>query len=148
MCRTQTLTVPPHTASSGRVRHWAAECLHDWQVPADTVDAAVLMLREAVSNAIVHARTDATVSIALAGGYLEVSVTDLAPGQPPRPLRRAATDAAGPSASAGSLAESGRGLQMIDMMAQAWGFQDVAAGKQLWFRLRVPRTSEGLVGCQ
>lgn len=148
MCRTETLTVPPHPASSGRVRHWAAGYLRDWQVPGDTVDAAVLMLSEAVSNAIVHARTDATVSIALTGDYLEVLVTDLAPGQPSRPRRRTATDPAGPSAGAGPLAESGRGLQMIDTMAEAWGLEDVAAGKQLWFRLWVTRTPQVLAGCR
>lgn len=71
MCRTETLTVPPLAAFSARVRRWAAGHLQDWQLPGDTVDAAILMLSEAVTNAIVHARTDSTVSIALIGEHLK-----------------------------------------------------------------------------
>lgn len=141
MCHTERLTVRPDTTCAGHARRWAAGHLHCWQLPENTVDAAVLMLSEAVTNAIVHARTDSTVSLVLTGRHLDVTVTDLNPGQPTgadrlAPASRVGGPAVGPSRMV-QLTESGRGLQIIDALAEQWGVRDVDEGTEVWFRLRV-----------
>ena len=83
MCHTERLTVRPDTTCVGQARRWAAGHLHCWKLPENTVDAAVLMLSEAVTNAIVHARTDSTVSLVLTGRHLDVTGTDLNLSFPP-----------------------------------------------------------------
>lgn len=141
MCHTERLTVRPDTTCAGQARRWAAGHLHCWKLPENTVDAAVLMLSEAVTNAIVHARTDSTVSLVLTGRHLDVTVTDLNPGQPTgaerlAPASRVGGPAVGPSRMV-QLTESGRGLQIIDALAEQWGVRDVGEGTEVWFRLRV-----------
>lgn len=54
---------------------------------------------------------------------------------------RPAAGSVGAAVSIQLLAVSGRGLQIIDALAQAWGVRDLTATKQLWFRRRVGRTS-------
>ena len=147
ICNTEILSVAPQAASSGQVRRWATGHLRHWQLADDTVDAAVLMLSEAVTNVFVHARTDSTVSIALTGEHLDVNVADLAPRPAEADDRLARTRPDGASAAAEPLAESGRGLQIIDALAPAWGIRDAAGGKQLWFRLRVHRAVVDLTAC-
>jgi len=38
------------------------------------------------------------------------------------------------------LTESGRGLQIIDALAEQWGVRDVGEGTEVWFRLRVDKS--------
>jgi len=38
------------------------------------------------------------------------------------------------------LTESGRGLQIIDALAEQWGVRDVDEGTEVWFRLRVDKS--------
>ena len=141
---TASVTVPPHAESSGRARRLVAGHLRDWLVPEDIIADAALMLAEAVTNAIVHAGTDSTISVVLSDEHLDVMVTDLTPRQPSGPSRltQPPSAGAGAGARAGPLAESGRGLQIIDALAQSWGVLDLAVGKQLWFRLHVARSPE------
>ena len=143
MCHTERLTVRPDTTCAGQARRWAAGHLQYWRLPENTVDAAVLMLSEAVTNAIVHARTDSTVSLVLTGRHLDVTVTDLNPGQPTGADRLApARPVGGPGVPSPTvqLTESGRGLQIIDALAEQWGVRDVGEGTQVWFRLRVDKS--------
>ena len=139
---TASVTVPPHAESSGRVRRLVTAHLRDWLVPEDIIADAALMLAEAVTNAIVHAGTDSTISIVLSDEHLDVMVTDLAPRQPSASGRLAQIPNAGTAVRAEPLAESGRGLQIIDALAHSWGMLDLTVGKQLWFRLHVERSPE------
>lgn len=99
--------------------------LHDW-ASADQVDSAVLLVSEMVTNVLVHTDADALL-LAEVGGEpgrrrLRVEVTDAGDDLPHR--RRP-----------GELASSGRGLLMIELLADAWGVTPRGESKTIWFEL-------------
>jgi anti-sigma regulatory factor (Ser/Thr protein kinase) len=90
--------------------------------PTDTVDVAELLVSELVANAVMHAQTRSTLHIEVAGPRLTVSVEDCSSTAPV--LRRQAP-------FDGSI--GGRGLLLVDGMADAWGWEPTATGKRVWF---------------
>jgi serine phosphatase RsbU (regulator of sigma subunit)/anti-sigma regulatory factor (Ser/Thr protein kinase) len=112
-------------------RQQMRELLHDWS-SADQVDSAVLLLSETLTNVLVHTDADALLLAEVRGGpgerRLRVEVTDTSDDLPHK--RRP-----------GELASSGRGLMMIELLAQAWGVDPRGEGKTIWFELY--ESSEG-----
>lgn len=49
--------------------------------------------------------------------------------------------------TADPLAEGGRGLLLINALADDRGIQTIAGGKQIWFRFQVERRPEDLRAC-
>lgn len=82
---------------------------------------AELLVSELVTNAVVHARTTARLSVSVAGGTARIEVRDDGPGWPE--LRE-------PHQSHG-----GYGLRLVDWMSQSWGISGGAGGKAVWFTL-------------
>jgi anti-sigma regulatory factor (Ser/Thr protein kinase) len=115
-----------------RTRRWAADRLCRWDL-ATEVDRAVLVLNELVTNAIVHSPGGAACRLTVAGGSLEVVVTDDGPGPSRRALR--AADAPDPDDWE---RPDGRGLQIVAALADDWGatFLDGRAG--VWARWALP----------
>ncbi|MGX4691067.1 SpoIIE family protein phosphatase [Streptomyces sp. JNUCC 63] len=106
-------------------RQQLREVLHDW-VAEDQVDSAVLLLSEMLANVLVHTDADALL-LAEVGGEkgerrLRVEVTDTGDDLPHK--RRP-----------GELASSGRGLVLIELLADAWGVVPRGRGKSIWFEL-------------
>ncbi|MFF4752467.1 SpoIIE family protein phosphatase [Streptomyces sp. NPDC002514] len=99
--------------------------LHDW-TSADQVDSAVLLISETVTNVLLHTDTDALLLAEISGApgrrRLRVEVTDSGDTLPHR--RRT-----------GELASSGRGLLLIERLADAWGVDPRGEGKCVWFEL-------------
>ncbi|WP_225824338.1 SpoIIE family protein phosphatase [Streptomyces naphthomycinicus] len=108
-------------------RHLRA-LLHDWG-SADQVDSAVLLVSEMVTNVLVHTDADALLLAEVfgegAGRRLRVEVFDTGDDLPHR--RRP-----------GELASSGRGLMLIELLADAWGVDPRGEGKSIWFELYEP----------
>ncbi|MFB8772222.1 SpoIIE family protein phosphatase [Streptomyces broussonetiae] len=106
-------------------RQQLRELLHDWASP-DQVDSAVLLLSETLTNVLVHTDTDALVTAEVQGDAvgrrLRVEVTDASDDLPHK--RRP-----------GELASSGRGLLMIELLADDWGVDPRGEGKSTWFEL-------------
>ncbi|MFI2201871.1 SpoIIE family protein phosphatase [Streptomyces sp. NPDC020192] len=106
-------------------RRHLRELLHDWASP-EQVDAAVLLVSEMVTNVLVHTDTDALLLAEVTGEpgarRLRVEVTDAGDDLPHR--RRP-----------GELASSGRGLMLIELLADAWGVDPRGEGKSIWFAL-------------
>ncbi|HET6858170.1 MAG TPA: ATP-binding SpoIIE family protein phosphatase, partial [Streptomyces sp.] len=107
------------------VRQQMRDLLHDW-TGADQVDSAVLMVSEMVTNVLVHTDGDALLvaqATGPAGGRrLRVEVAD---GSDELPHRR----------RPGEMASSGRGLMLMEMLADAWGVDPRGEGKSIWFEL-------------
>ncbi|MDT9698576.1 SpoIIE family protein phosphatase [Streptomyces sp. P17] len=114
-------------------RQQLRELLHDWS-SADQIDSAVLLLSETLTNVLVHTDADALLLAEVrgeAGGRrVRVEVTDTSDDLPHK--RRP-----------GELASSGRGLMLIELLADAWGVDPRGEGKSIWFELR---ESNGSVG--
>ncbi|MGW4204020.1 ATP-binding SpoIIE family protein phosphatase [Streptomyces sp. NPDC004726] len=112
-------------------RQTVRELLHDWADP-EQIDSAVLMVSEMVTNVLVHTDGNAllvaeiTCDRATPGRHLRVQVTD-------------ASDELPHKRSPGELASSGRGLVLMEMLADAWGVDPKGEGKSIWFELHEPQ---------
>lgn len=146
MCRITTTALPPQPRASALARRFLVQNLQVWQVPPDDVDRAVLLTSEAVTNAVTHGGTTSGLTVALAGTCLEVGVSDLSPGRPP-PRQDAQAPGHEPAETADPLAESGRGMLLIDALADTWGVQDLPDGKQVWFRFQLDRATSDAAPC-
>jgi anti-sigma regulatory factor (Ser/Thr protein kinase) len=106
-------------------RRHLSELLHDWASP-EQVDSAVLLVSEMVTNVLVHTDADALLLAEVTGEpgarRLRAQVTDTGDDLPHR--RRP-----------GELASSGRGLMLIELLADAWGVDPRGEGKSIWFEL-------------
>ncbi|MFI1394384.1 SpoIIE family protein phosphatase [Streptomyces sp. NPDC020681] len=106
-------------------RQQVKELLHDW-ADHEQIDAAVLMVSEMVTNVLVHTDGNALLVAEVTGGdgtrRLWVEVTDASDELPHR--RRP-----------GEMASSGRGLLLMEMLADAWGVDPRGEGKSIWFEL-------------
>jgi anti-sigma regulatory factor (Ser/Thr protein kinase) len=123
MCRIASKELDGSIAMVAEARAFVAGTLRRWDLEALVVDAE-LLTSELVTNAVLHARSDVTVSVAVADGTAEIGVTD-ASAEAPTPRW----------ATAG--AEGGRGLRLVDRVAADWGVAYLGTGKQVWCRLGV-----------
>jgi anti-sigma regulatory factor (Ser/Thr protein kinase) len=135
MCRVKTVEYEPELEAVPQARRWLMSRLSDWDLDDLAADAA-LIITEVVTNGVVHAQTRLHVSAAVAEGVLEVGVTDDAAALP-RPGSHAATLPGGGLQGDDGFAEGGRGMLLIDALADEWGVAQLSKGKQVWFRLTV-----------
>jgi serine phosphatase RsbU (regulator of sigma subunit)/anti-sigma regulatory factor (Ser/Thr protein kinase) len=101
------------------------------------VDTATLLASELVTNALTHGGGPEELLVEIDAGGISVAVRDASP-QPPRE-----DQSEGPGAVRvveGGLAENGRGLLLVAMLADSWGWRPEAGGKLVWFRLRREET--------
>lgn len=80
----------------------------------------VLCVSEVVTNAVLHARSAATMTLRRRNDLLTVEVHD---DDPNPPVRQAHS----------TTASAGRGLQILDALAVRWGTRPTRAGKVVWF---------------
>lgn len=100
--------------------------LDEWLLDRDTHDAAVLIVSELVTNAVVHtASTRVVCELSRRERRLRIAVQDQ--GHQP----------GGPRLSPGADDEHGRGLLLVDAMSSAWGSHDAgnASGRIVWAEL-------------
>jgi anti-sigma regulatory factor (Ser/Thr protein kinase) len=110
--------------------------LADEDLPGDRglEDQILLVASELVTNAVVHARTRLEVSFAADARRVEVGVSDHDPD--PGGSRLVRPDpAAGPAD--GAVPTGGRGLAIVDAMADDWGITATVDGKRVWARWSV-----------
>lgn len=157
MCRRARLELAPVPTAPGDARRFVSHTCQEWELGALAADVA-LPVSELVTNVVLHARTPLSVHLDVVQESLEVAVRDQDPRPPVvRPLRHdLLTDVdtltlrlpdleepedlrdprlhVGPS---GSIA-AGRGMIVVDAVADEWGVAHLAAGKDVWFRVAVP----------
>ncbi|MCP9943783.1 ATP-binding protein [Streptomyces somaliensis] len=93
------------------------------RVAEDPACTAELLASELVTNALVHTEYGAVVTATLAGDVLRVEVRDFAP-EPPDPHLPVTDDGT-----------HGRGLLLVQALADEWGVRVQGAGKAVWFEL-------------
>lgn len=111
------------TSSVPGARRWVRDCLVRAKVEPDALALAELLVSELVTNAVRHARGLTVMVSVRTDENVEAAVRDddVTPPVPrcPQPWE-----------------DSGRGLALVDALADAWGSCAAAgAGKWVWFRL-------------
>lgn len=86
------------------------------------IGVAALAASELATNVVQHARTFFTVSVIRSPGHLRVEFAD--GSRCPPVLQRAPRG------------EDGRGLLVVDAVADAWGAELTQSGKVVWFELQ------------
>ncbi|MEU7196323.1 ATP-binding protein [Streptomyces xinghaiensis] len=135
--------LPRHARSVSRARTLLREQARSWQLPDETVETAVLLLSELVTNAYRHARTspgrEISIRCVAEESALRVEVSD-AGDEMPRLREAAETD------------EAGRGLALVNALADWWGAhrRPCGIGKTVWFELDLcePDGAVGATGTQ
>ncbi|MFD4690057.1 SpoIIE family protein phosphatase [Streptomyces sp. NPDC058463] len=106
-------------------RQQVRELLHDWS-DGEQIDAAELLVSEMSTNVLVHTDGDALLVAEVSGEQgerlLRVEVADASDELPHK--RRP-----------GEMASSGRGLVLMEMLADTWGVDPRGEGKSIWFEL-------------
>ena len=120
------LEVGADPAEVGRARRWARSWLVGSGIDDDEplAETLILLISELVTNAVVHTGCPAVLRMLIGSGGAEsetvrVEVAD-ASACPPRP-RHAEGDET-----------NGRGLELVDGLADRWGWQPEGAGKRIW----------------
>ncbi|HVM27483.1 MAG TPA: SpoIIE family protein phosphatase [Mycobacteriales bacterium] len=121
------VTLPPDGTSPRLARSHVRQVLTEAGHEA-LVDDALLMVTELVTNAVVHAGTVVQVDVVADAGGVRIEIGDLSPGG--TPVVRDDADS--------STREGGRGMFLLDALAEEWGTRHSRDGKSIWFRLGRP----------
>jgi anti-sigma regulatory factor (Ser/Thr protein kinase)/PAS domain-containing protein len=104
-------------------RRFSRRTLRAWGVSDDAMDAALLVISELVTNALVHTDGKVRMDLTLFNRRLRIAVTDASPRTPVKPT------------SLGWEATGGRGILLVEAVSDAWGTVPVSGGKQVWSEL-------------
>ncbi|MDI6101178.1 ATP-binding protein [Actinoplanes sp. NEAU-A12] len=115
----------PVAGTTRHARDLATEACLRWDLPGLVAPASVIVT-ELIGNVVDHAHTMMTLYLSLRPRYLNIAVSDGSP-QPP-----AAPGPVPPEAA------SGRGLLLVNELADCWGHLPSKDGKVVWAALRRP----------
>lgn len=159
------IDLAPDPVAASQARDFVTTTISRWGLadtdkPQPVLETAELLTSELVTNGVLHAGTPLGVCVHLVRTTLTVEVTDHDPRPPiPRGQRvsllddidellgraddepdadpevdeRHITMYVGPAGAIGA----GRGLLLVEALADEWGVQREADGKSVWFRLEV-----------
>ncbi|MGI5143254.1 MULTISPECIES: ATP-binding protein [unclassified Streptomyces] len=125
-CRHQALlTLPAQEAHVSAARHFAADLLETWRVPASERDSAILIVDELAANAAQYGRERMTLLLVLDHGTLHIVVADSG-----TTVQRHHPDIA-PD-------EHGRGTGIVQYLAQSTEVRQTRSGREVRACLRCP----------
>jgi hypothetical protein len=152
--RRASCVLDPDPVAAREAREFVTATCRAWQV-TDDLDTVSLLTSELVTNGVLHARTPLEVGLVNDDRGLRVEVHDRDPRPPsprghrlnlladidelltkPEPAaylvdERQASLQVGPAGAIGA----GRGLLLVEALADEWGVELAAQGKAVWFRL-------------
>jgi anti-sigma regulatory factor (Ser/Thr protein kinase) len=123
---TATVDLRPAARSVSTARRVVGELLTAWSAPHDRQDAE-LLATELVANVVDHAGGESvlTLEVSLSGSWLRIAVAD---GSAVRPVVR----------ELDHQAPRGRGMLIVEAIADRWGAEDHHGGKRVWLELLAP----------
>lgn len=119
------VTLPGVASSVPPARHFAQRAVEAWGLD-DASWATALIVTELAANAVLHARTEFTVTLVRLADAVRIEVRDSL-AAPPRQRSHTAE------------ATTGRGLRLVAELARSWGTDPApgAAGKTIWCEVPV-----------
>ncbi|MET8624771.1 ATP-binding protein [Kitasatospora sp. NPDC004669] len=127
------LAVQADPAEVGRARRWVRSRLlnHGVDPDAPMAETVVLVVSELVTNAVVHTGCPAVLRLCLP------MPDDAAQPGPAGPLRVEVADASRTApaprhAGADEDATNGRGLELVELLCERWGWYPDGSGKRVW----------------
>lgn len=129
--------LPAQSTAPREARRKVTEVLSAWQLH-QVLDTATLLVSELVTNAVRHARSTVRITITVEGERLRAGIWDHNLAPLPTPGSPGATDAIE------QLAEGGRGLFLVQELADNWGTDTTADGKCVWFELQTAPVNSGI----
>jgi anti-sigma regulatory factor (Ser/Thr protein kinase) len=126
MTRSADLAIELDLGAPSRARRFVSEKLADWNATC-RIDDALLLASELVTNAVEYGAAPASLRVAFGNEVIDIEVRDASIGRPV-------------SGTLGApLNEKGRGLALVEALADAWGVTDLDdLGKTVWFKLALP----------
>ena len=113
--------------AAGTARRFLRRELADWGVDDDLAESAQLCLSELVTNAIMHAGGECDLTVTLEDEVLTVAVRDWGGATQTSDVR--------PVEELDPLQVHGRGLMLVEAVADRWGAEGDALGITAWFAL-------------
>jgi anti-sigma regulatory factor (Ser/Thr protein kinase) len=117
------IALPRTPSSVGTARRFIAARTAAWSFPEPAAGQLVLIGSELVTNAVLHARTELTLTLELGDDRVRISVEDRS--KTPATLRHYRPDAL-----------TGRGLGVVASLSDRWGVSTAPDGKVVWAELR------------
>lgn len=115
------LVLEPRLDAAAIARRHVRRLLASWGLD-DLLDPVLLLTSELVTNALLHSGTTLAVRAERHGPGIRVSVED---GSAVPPVRRRHS----------TTASTGRGVQLLEAVADDWGWSSTERGKVVWFRV-------------
>ncbi|HVV31307.1 MAG TPA: ATP-binding protein [Mycobacteriales bacterium] len=116
-------TLPCILSSARTARRFVADRCAGWGVVSDQLHTLQLLTSEVVANAVIHGRSEIRLALSATDKTIRVEVGDdnsRHPSRQPQDLE----------------ALDGRGLAIVDRLADSWGVEERPLGKVVWFELR------------
>lgn len=118
--------LPGAPSSVREARAYVRAALTSWCVPVAVVDDLLIIISELATNAVEHTTsTRIRIVVVLTVTAAQVAVIDQGPRRPIRPRPTPAD-------------ESGRGLSIVEALAERWGHRRAGAGSAVWARAALP----------
>ncbi len=121
------LRLPAETAAVASARRFTESWLAQWKL-SHLTDTMNLLVTELVTNAVVHGGTQADLKLLFDSGRLRVEVRD---GNSATPKVK----------NYSTTATTGRGMQIVDALADRWGTKNEGPGKVVWLECKVQEGS-------
>ena len=128
--RSARIALPRSPASVGTARRFIEARTAAWSFPEPAGSQLVLIGSELVTNAVLHARTELTLTLELRDGRVRIGVKDRSKAPPA--LRHYRADAL-----------TGRGLGVVAALSDSWGISTAPDGKEVWAEVAASADAAG-----
>ncbi|MFE9683161.1 ATP-binding protein [Streptomyces sp. NPDC006285] len=134
------LEIRPDPAEVGRARRWARSRLAGSGIAADEplAETLILLVSELVTNAVVHTGRPAVLRLSVPAAAAGPAAGGRALGEVVATVRLEVLDASTRAPRlrcSDSDDTNGRGLALVDGLADRWGWSAEGAGKRIWCEL-------------